>query len=84
MEIMGYNLFTRSFNEITCAKIFIFKFRSSQPFVEKVSLITINQQIKADTFTDVGDPNEPIHKIIQERKVNLLVMSDQQNQSLKK
>ncbi|WZZ01828.1 hypothetical protein YC2023_074156 [Brassica napus] len=55
-----------------------------QPFVEKVGLITINQQIKADTFTDVGDPNEPIHKIIQERKVNLLVTSDQQNQSLKK
>ncbi|KAG5394914.1 hypothetical protein IGI04_024877 [Brassica rapa subsp. trilocularis] len=49
-----------------------------------VGLITINQQIKADTFTDVGDPNEPIHKIIQERKVNLLVTSDQQNQSLKK
>ncbi|KAF8096400.1 hypothetical protein N665_0309s0026 [Sinapis alba] len=48
------------------------------------NLIIINQQIKADTFTDVGDANETIHKIIQERKISLLVMSDQQTQSLKK
>ncbi|CAF2002915.1 hypothetical protein HID58_076684 [Brassica napus] len=52
--------------------------------LEKAKKICGNHGIKADTFTDVGDPNEPIHKIIQERKVNLLVMSDQQNQSLKK
>ncbi|KAF3488803.1 hypothetical protein F2Q69_00055790 [Brassica cretica] len=52
--------------------------------LEKAKKICGNHGIKADTFTDVGDPNEPIHKIIQERKVNLLVMSNQQNQSLKK
>ncbi|KAL0737555.1 hypothetical protein Bca4012_013765 [Brassica carinata] len=52
--------------------------------LKKAKKISGNHGIKTDTFTDVGDPNEPIHKIIQERKINLLVMSDQQTQSLKK
>ncbi|KAJ4901118.1 Adenine nucleotide alpha hydrolases-like superfamily protein [Raphanus sativus] len=54
--------------------------------LEKAKKISGNHGIKAETLTDVGDPKEPIHKIIQERMINLLVMSDgdQQTSSLKK
>lgn len=41
-------------------------------------------QVKAETFTDVGDVKDIIHKIIQERKINLIAISDQQNRNLKK
>ncbi|XP_024006879.1 uncharacterized protein LOC18013182 [Eutrema salsugineum] len=52
--------------------------------LEKAKKICGNYGIKAETLTDVGDPKDPIRKIIQERKIDLLVMSDQQNQNLKK
>lgn len=42
------------------------------------------KQIKAETFTDAGDPNDLIRKIIQDQKIDILVMTDQQTQNLKK
>ncbi|KAL9292745.1 putative universal stress protein A [Arabidopsis thaliana] len=50
--------------------------------LEKAKKICLNHGIKAETFTDVGDPKDLIRKIIQERNINLIVTSDQQ--SLKK
>ncbi|CAH8361059.1 unnamed protein product [Eruca vesicaria subsp. sativa] len=52
--------------------------------LEKAKKISGNHGIKAETFTVIGDPKEPIHKLIQERRIDLLVMSNQHTQSLKK
>ncbi|KAF8090646.1 hypothetical protein N665_0470s0012 [Sinapis alba] len=52
--------------------------------LEKAKKLCGNHGVKAETFTDVGDLKDTIHKIIQERKINLIAISDQQNQNLKK
>ncbi|CAH2045451.1 unnamed protein product, partial [Thlaspi arvense] len=52
--------------------------------LEKAKKICGNHGFKAETFTDAGDPKDPIRKIIQERKIDLLAMSDHQTRNLKK
>ncbi|KAG7558753.1 UspA [Arabidopsis thaliana x Arabidopsis arenosa] len=52
--------------------------------LEKAKKICLNHGIKAETFTDVGDPKDLIRKIIQEQNIHLIVTSDQQTQNLKK
>ncbi|KFK33536.1 hypothetical protein AALP_AA5G026200 [Arabis alpina] len=52
--------------------------------LDKAKKICLNHGIKAETLTDVGDPKTIIRKTIQEQKIDLLVMSDQQTRTLKK
>uniref|UniRef100_A0A1J3EJ11 UspA domain-containing protein n=1 Tax=Noccaea caerulescens TaxID=107243 RepID=A0A1J3EJ11_NOCCA len=52
--------------------------------LEKAKKICGNHGIKAETFTDVGDTEDSIRKIIQERKIDLFVISDQQNRNLER
>ncbi|CAL9248647.1 unnamed protein product [Arabidopsis halleri] len=52
--------------------------------LEKAKKICLNHGIKAETFTDVGDPKDLICKIIQEQNIHLIVTSDLQTQNLKK
>ncbi|CAN8266480.1 unnamed protein product [Cochlearia groenlandica] len=52
--------------------------------LEKAKKLCGNHGIKAETFTDVGDPKEPILKIIQDRNIDLLVMNNDQTQNLTK
>ncbi|XP_010502485.1 PREDICTED: uncharacterized protein LOC104779797 [Camelina sativa] len=52
--------------------------------LEKAKNMCLNHGIKAETFTDAGDANDLIPKIIQERQIDVLVMSGQQTQKLKK
>ncbi|CAN7044635.1 hypothetical protein BRARA_B03210 [Brassica rapa] len=52
--------------------------------LEKAKKLCGNHGVKAETFTDVGDVKDIIHKTIQERKINLIAISDQQNLTLKK
>ncbi|KAL1206238.1 hypothetical protein V5N11_018285 [Cardamine amara subsp. amara] len=61
------------------------KMKIALGILEKAKKIYLNHGIKAETFTDAGDPKDIIPKIIQERNIDLLVMiSDQQTQKLKK
>ncbi|KAL1189677.1 hypothetical protein V5N11_006129 [Cardamine amara subsp. amara] len=61
------------------------KMKIALGILEKAKKIYLNHGIKAETFTDAGDPKDIIPKIVQERNIDLLVMiSDQQTQKLKK
>ncbi|EOA23311.1 hypothetical protein CARUB_v10019085mg [Capsella rubella] len=48
--------------------------------LEKAKNICLSHGIKAETFTYAGEPNDLIPKIIQERQIDVLVMSAQQTQ----
>ncbi|KAJ4888341.1 Adenine nucleotide alpha hydrolases-like superfamily protein [Raphanus sativus] len=52
--------------------------------LQKAKKLCENNGVKAETFTDVGDLKDTIHKIIQEQKINLIAISDEQNRNLKK
>ncbi|XP_010556368.1 PREDICTED: universal stress protein A-like protein [Tarenaya hassleriana] len=54
----------------------------SMGLLERAKKICADHGIKAETFTEAGDPKDIICRVVQEHMIDTLIISDQQNRNL--